>query len=286
MSSFFGPEMTANLAGGSGRRTSLLLQHHKRNSSTWGFFAMEESIQEAISATGSGRSPGANQLHPGLKAVYEWADEQGDDAEGEPWPLEGSVAADLDGLPGVPEIVKLFRKRDDLLITLREDHFAAVAVHGARLVRYKRKGLLGYMTTNTHAQFCVALSFSNQLYVRWVRYSHVKLLSRTASRLYMPEAMSAWSHLKETEHMFADRECTELLARRLFGIREFLAMVLEELPDIDILVDWLNNTPYLGHCDSRPTSGISSAPSSISGSNRVLITGAFSDSDILSADAS
>jgi hypothetical protein len=79
--------------------------------------------------------------------------------------------------------------KTDLYITVRENPWAASAVYGFRVVRTKGPLFLQF----EFAEFRLALSYGEDLYIAWRSYSDLKRLMNQVLPMCLPLTMAAWA---------------------------------------------------------------------------------------------
>ncbi len=200
-------------------------------SSTWVFFeSILEVGEENIKTVPALRRENTllststvDNLNPTLQRIFDWADEQVDQ-NFEDAPI--STSTDFDGLRKEDKVVNIYRRKQDLTVTLREDVWSAVAVLGVRIVQTTIfMGIITY-----HQEFLICIGHINSLKVKWKTYKEIKELSKLAEPLCLIGAISVYKKLlKPTETIFADNRSQSLVMSRLIGTTTFVSQVLAEL---------------------------------------------------------
>ncbi len=203
----------------------------QHQSSRWGFFSTESAVEmgegsKMIMPAGVRpqlrSSSAVDKLNPTLQSIFDWAEDQVDQN------LEDApilTPTDLDGLKKQDKVVSIYRRKQDLTVTLREDVWSAVAVFGVRVVRKFR-----FPRSTAYQEFLICLGHMDGIKFKWKSYKEIRRLSKLVRPLCLVGAIAVYNDLlKPTETIFADNTGPSLIMARLVGITAFVSQVLEEL---------------------------------------------------------
>ncbi|KAG5179059.1 hypothetical protein JKP88DRAFT_327718 [Tribonema minus] len=240
---------------------SVALVPGRRHSSFFGWFDSEDAFRRESIPAG---------VNPILQRIFEWVDAveahhgaEGGGGEGDSEGGEGEGDEDrARNLSRVPvrddtmllalcddcrrrcerqgHVVLREERQDarDLYITVREEPWAASAVYGYRVAR--ARGLLWFQYE--FAEYRIALSFEDSLYIAWRCFADFERLMATVVPMCLPNSMEAWGRVKNARGA-SDGPFPNLtdpfLARRARAIERLLAHLLQEIPDISVLIDFV-----------------------------------------------
>ncbi|CAM9970228.1 unnamed protein product [Phaeothamnion confervicola] len=156
-----------------------------------------------------------------------------------PTPFADSIAAAAAAAATADKKARLVvlvdvKDTEDFQLTIRENLNICVGILGYRVVR--RRG--PFSMKRDYAQYHVVVSTATDLYTVWRRHSEFRRLGEKVRPYFLVATMDAFAHVRRVRGNTLKPFDREFLRQRLVALELFLAALVTEMPEKDIIVDF------------------------------------------------